>query len=486
MKMKTIFDSKILPFWLFTISAIMILTISDLIQDGVFMDGMLYISVAKNLADGMGTFWEPHFSKTVMTVFREQPPLYFGLLAVFFKIFGSGMFVERLFCFLCFVLTLFYIHKIWKALFFNDLLSAKNSWLPVLFFATIPICFWSYSNHVEETVMTLFATMSVYYLSEALFLKEKIIINLFIAGICVFLSSLTKGIQGLFPITGVFFYWMVSRQLSFKKNLVYSAILVGTPAFIYLMLILFNEHIYRVFKLYLENRLGKAFNSTVHNTTDNHFEIVIRLFTELIPMFILMGIIYLFHRKNMSDKTEQKSNRVKIVWLLLIGFSGSLPLASTLEQRGFYLLTSLPLFAISGALIVSGRMKELIENINISGNKYRYSKLITIGIFLFSVGFTISKIGEAKRDKELLADIYSFGKFIPRGEIVTIPEEMWNDWNLQTYSIRYNYISLKMADTTNRYFFIRKNLPKNLVPEGYEPYPIKTYYLDLYLRKIRK
>ncbi len=81
---KNIFSSKTLPFWLFTISAILILTISQLIQDGVFMDGMLYISVSKNLADGMGTFWEPHFSKTVMTVFREQPPLYFGMLSYFF------------------------------------------------------------------------------------------------------------------------------------------------------------------------------------------------------------------------------------------------------------------------------------------------------------------------------------------------------------------------------------------------------------------
>lgn len=484
MYMKSNFYSKTLPFWLFTISAILILTISQLVQDGIFMDGMQYIGVAKNLANGHGTFWEPHFSKTIFPVFHEQPPLYFGLLALFYKLFGTGMYVERLFCFVCFVLTLFYIHKIWETLFSDDKESAKNSWLPILFFATIPISFWSYSNHVEETVMALFATMSIYYLSEALFKKEKIILNVIIAGVCIFLSSLTKGIQGLFPITGVFFFWMVSKQLSFKKNFFYSVLLIGTPVLIYTLLIVSNNHIYDTLKFYLENRLGKAFNSTVHNTTDNHFEIVIRLFTELIPMFILMLLIYLFHRTNRAEENEQKNNRVKTVWLLLTGLSGSIPLALTLEQRGFYLLTSLPLFAIAGAIVVSGRTKYLVGKINTSGKFYRYSRSLTIIAFIFSLTYTISKIGETKRDKKLLADVYAFGKFIPRGEIVSIPLEMWNDWNLHTYSIRYNYISLDgISGIQHRYLFIRKNLPESLVPDNYEPYPIKTEYIDLYVLK---
>jgi hypothetical protein len=134
--------------------------------------------------------------------------------------------------------------------------------------------------------------------------------------------------------------------------------------------------------------------------------------------------------------------------------------------------------------MVSTRMKHLIEKINTTGNFLKYSKWITVFAFLFSLTFTISKIGETKRDKELLTDIYAFGKFIPRGEIVSIPVEMWNDWNLQTYSVRYNYISLDgISNVRHTYFFIRKNLPKTLVPDYYELYPIQTQYLDLYILK---
>ncbi|HEX7412910.1 MAG TPA: glycosyltransferase family 39 protein, partial [Bacteroidia bacterium] len=154
---------KSFPFWLLTISAIAILSVSQLVQDGIFSDGILYISVSKNLADGLGTFWNPHFSKT-WTVFREQPPLYFGLLSVFFKIFGSGMYTERIFCFTCMVLTAFYIHKIWRQVMCNNPPMKQHSWLPVLFWISIPVIFWAYANHVEETVMALFVIVSIYHL----------------------------------------------------------------------------------------------------------------------------------------------------------------------------------------------------------------------------------------------------------------------------------------------------------------------------------
>ncbi len=479
--MNCFFESKTLPFWLFTISTILILTISQLIQDGVFMDGLLYISVSKNLADGLGSFWEPHLSLTYDTVFREQPPLYFGLLALFYKIFGTSMYVERLFCFVCFTLTLIFIHKIWNILFFEDRQLKKNSWLPILFFTTIPICFWSYSNHVEETVMTLFVIVSVYYLSKALFIQKKIILYLVLAGIFVFLSSLTKGLQGLFPVTGVFSYWIINhKKISFKKNIIYSTILVGVPILIYTILILLNNHIYEVFKLYFENRFGRTFNDPTRFTTDNRFEIIFRLFTELIPMYFLMVLIYLFSIQYKPDPINQKTHLPKIIWLLLIGFSGSIPLIVTLEQRGFYLLTSLPFFALAAAALLTNRISYIVEKINPAGNFYINAKRITFIILLFSFAFTVSKIGETKRDKNLLCDIYDIGKIVPHGNIINITREMSRDYSLREYFIRNFYISSDDSDKHHEYFIIRKNLSKKSIPQAYKLYPLKTKEIDLY------
>lgn len=473
--------NKNLPFWLFTIAVIFVLIFSQLIQDGVFTDGMLYISVSKNLAEGRGSFWSPHFSPTLFPVFSEQPPLYFGLLALFYKTFGTSMYVERLFCFLCLLFTLLYIHKLWKTLLHTDNAASQYGWLPVLFYTTIPICFWAYSNHVEETVMTLFVVMAVFYSSKALYLCEKPILYLFVAGICIFLASLTKGIQGLFPITVVFFYWLLNQKtFSFKQTFFYSLILIATPALIYTLLILYNHHIYEALQHYLQNRLGKTFYTQMHSTTNNRFEILIRLLTELIPMYVLMLLIFMAGKKNAAAHKLINNNYKTALWLLLIGFSGSLPLMVTLEQRGFYLVTSLPFFALAGAIMVIEHAKHLIEKTSNKQKTYSAATIIAALLLTFSVAFTISKTGATKRDNALLNDVYAIGKIVPRGRMLALPDEMAYDYSLRQYLIRYFYIGADNLGYRYDYFVIRKNLPKTLVPKEYKHYPLQTQEVDLY------
>jgi 4-amino-4-deoxy-L-arabinose transferase-like glycosyltransferase len=208
-------------FWLLTLAVINFLIISQLIQEGMFMDGMLYTAVGKNLSDGLGTFWEPHFSKTTMAFFHEQPPLYFGLLAGFYKIFGTSMYTERFFVFVFYFISLVYIVKLWKKITDNKQALSEHTWLPVLFYSTIPVCFWAYANHVEEVVMCGFVLPAVYYLYSALFSNKKVFFYLIVSGVFIFLASLTKGVQGLFPITSVFFYRIITQKISWKKTFIY-------------------------------------------------------------------------------------------------------------------------------------------------------------------------------------------------------------------------------------------------------------------------
>lgn len=85
------------------------LFVPALFMDGMFMDGLLYTCVGKNLGNGIGSFWDPQFSETYMRSYHEQPPLMFGLLAVFFKIFGNGLYTERVYCLVMAVSCFFFI-----------------------------------------------------------------------------------------------------------------------------------------------------------------------------------------------------------------------------------------------------------------------------------------------------------------------------------------------------------------------------------------
>ena len=89
------------------------------------MDGMLYTSVAHNLGNGIGTFWFPQFSLhnlAGLNAFHEQPPLVFGIQAIFFKIFGDSMYVERVYTFITICITAFLINLLWKEIYKNNIL----------------------------------------------------------------------------------------------------------------------------------------------------------------------------------------------------------------------------------------------------------------------------------------------------------------------------------------------------------------------------
>lgn len=468
------------PFWILTFSAALLLVVSQLIQDGMFMDGMLYVSVSKNLANGIGTFWNPHFSKTSMSSFHEQPPLYFGLLAVFYKIIGTSMYIERIFCFLTFFITGYFIKKIWAVVYMTESKNKLQSWLPILIWITIPVCFWSYANNVEETLMGVFTIISVYFISKALVEKKQLLLNLALAGFFIFLASLTKGPQGLFPIASAGLFWLVNfKKYSFKRCVLHTALLAVIPTVIYSILIT-SPIIYNSFEMYFTKRFVPTFNN-IGATTKNHFEILFRLLEELTPALLFTGILLFFSK---SIKQVRNTNLNISIWFALIGLSGSLPLMITLEQRRFYLTTSLPFFAIAISVINTNTISTLINKINRNRKRFRILEIISILIFLSSIIYTITRIGNYKRDKELLADVYLMNKIIPYGEIISCTDNMWNEWSIYTYFNRYNYVSIESISNKQHHFLISyKNSDDTLYFYRYKQLNLNTQVLNLYQLK---
>ncbi|MEO1627822.1 MAG: hypothetical protein AAFV25_21920, partial [Bacteroidota bacterium] len=55
---------------------------SELLEQSMFVDGLWYAAISRNLAQGQGSFWHPHFSALIFSEFHEHPPLVFGLQAL--------------------------------------------------------------------------------------------------------------------------------------------------------------------------------------------------------------------------------------------------------------------------------------------------------------------------------------------------------------------------------------------------------------------
>lgn len=475
-----ILNSKQTPFWLIAFGTLIGLTLPKLIQDGMFMDAMLYTSVSHNLSQGIGTFWFPQFSVlgvSQLPAFHEQPPLVFGIQALFFKLFGDSMYVERLYTFVTMCITAILINKLWKDIFKNNIRLTKIGWLPIILWITIPICYWSFENNMLENTMGIFVLSAAILIYQSLQSEKIRIIKLIIAGIFIFMATLSKGFPGFFPIIIPLLYWIIFKKHSFTKALLQSIIIISVPFIAYFILFRIPESSESL-SAYIFKRVLQRINND--HFVGNRFYILLRLFAELIPQMLFVGIIFSIV-KIKKMKTKMNKNIKAWVFFLLIGLSASAPLMLTLVQKGFYFVPALPFFALGLAVLISPVIANLIDLININGIKFKIFFSTTAILLAVVISFSIMQKGKYSRHKELLHDVYLIGKVVPGHTSVSVPRDIWNNWDMQCYLIRYFNISL-IPDYKNNYCIIDNTIKEDTLV-NYTKVDIPTIQYDLYKRK---
>ena len=472
---------KNIPFWLITIGFMIALTLPKLIQDGMFLDAMLYTSVSHNLSMGIGTFWFPQFSSTYhnagLSSFHEHPPLVFAIQSLFFKVFGNSMYVERFYTFLTMCLTAFLINVLWKEIFKNDSNLKKTGWLPVFLWITIPVCFWSYSNNMQENTMGIFTLSSVILIYKSLQSQKKDIIKLFIAGLLIFLATMSKGIPGFFPLAVPLLYWIFTKKASFSKALLRTLAIIAVPVIAYLILFSIPES-RESLTFYLFKRVfGRIIQDP---TVGSRFFILYRLLMELLPQIILTFII-IGISKLRKIKVMLPGQLAHSALFICIGLSASVPLMLTLVQKGFYFVPALPYFALGLSVLIAPAISDWVEKISIKTVKFKIFLTLSILLLICVSGYSFSQKGKIARDRDMLYDVYSIGKVVPAFTEVTVPTEMFSEYVLGCYFIRYFNISLK-PEEKDEFYMIRKTMSTDSLSE-YKKVRIDTKIYDLYKRK---
>lgn len=478
--LKKLLFNRQTPFWLIAFSVLIGLTLPLLIQDGMFMDAMLYTSVSHNLSMGIGTFWFPQFSLHNMaglTSFHEQPPLVFGIQSVFFKIFGDSMYVERFYTFLTMCITAALINLLWKEIYRNENSLKRLGWLPIILWITIPVCFWSYTNNMHENTMGIFTLSSVLLIYKASQSEKFQIMACILAGIFILMATLSKGLPGFFPITVPLLYWLTTKKNTFSKTFLQTLIITLVPVIIYAILFFIPES-KESLSTYLFKRALHRINEVP--TVDNRFWILYRLFMELLPQILFVAIIFSIAKlkKIKWDISEQIPNSI---FFISVGLLASAPLMLTLVQKGFYFVPSLPFFAIGFSILIAPIIFNLTERINTTSKKYKMFLLMSAFLLIATTSFSLMQKGKVGRNKELLHDIYLIGTVVPKQTIISIPADMWNEWDLQCYLVRYFNISLE-SNYQNNYCIIDKTIQTNTLT-GYKKVDIKTLQYDLYKRQ---
>lgn len=434
------------PYLVIVIALFLGINAPSLFSEGMFMDGLIYATVSRNLAFGEGTFWFLHFSDTHFQSFHEHPPLAIGLQSLFFKVFGDSFYVERFYSLFTYFISLFLIKKIWFYLVDKNKNHSKLYWLPMLLFSIIGVVGWAYSNNMLENTMTIFVLASYYLLLKSLVeFNKKIKYSLLLfAGLTLFLGFLTKGFVALFPLVTIGVYGVFSKKINFFQSVFQTAI------------VLFGILLSFVFLYFVDNTaiesLGIYFNKQVANsiknvaTVSSRFWILKSFIQQMIPIFILGIFIAFFAKSKIKYRNIYKEHTIAT---FIVGLSGILPIIISLKQRDFYIISAYPFIVFSCSLLLIPFISVLIQKIE--SNKGIFKWLERVGVILLSISIiiTVFQFGRIGRDKEVIQDIRKITATIPENSVIRVTESLIDDWAVRAYLERYHHVNLTMDNNAD-------------------------------------
>lgn len=453
---------------IFIVSGIFLILISPyLLSEGMFMDGIIYAAISHNLAHDIGSFWAPKFTAP-SPIFYGHPPLAFGIQSVLYSIFGDSFLIEKIYSFSTIIIACFLIAAIWKEIGKNLI----STWIPLLFFFTIPLISWSSCNNLLENTMSLFTLCAV-----LLFLisyRKKSFLPLFAAGLFLLFGFFTKGFTTFFPFCLPLFHWLLKREQSFIKMIRNTAIMLAGCFIPMAILFLCSDAAYSNTIEYLNIQVFNSIQSVA--TVNSRFFIIYKLFLELIPACIISGIllIYAWKRRLLPFVTTQ--NRNDFLLFLLLGACGVIPIMISMKQRGFYMLAAFPFFAIAFALITEPVFNHLLSLIG--RRSIRWMTLFAILICSSGIVLSALRVGTSGRDREMLHDIHLMLQLIPEKSVVGITPEIENNWRFHAYLSRYKYISLSGKKDLETQFLIATDNDSSYENFQYLDLGTKRFFLN--------
>jgi 4-amino-4-deoxy-L-arabinose transferase-like glycosyltransferase len=452
-------------FWLLTLCVAFLSVLPSLVQDGMFMDGVQYAAVSKNLAEGKSTFWLPYLNSAWdrhhVKYFLEHPPLVYFLQSLFFLLFGNGFISERIYCIAMLLLCIFLISKIWKLLYGNEERIARLAWLPVLLWISIPSVPWSFRSNMHENTLSVFILASSLFTLKAVH-SEKNIFYIFLSAIFIFLATLSKGLQGLFPLAMPLLYWLTAERFPVRRLLLFTFFLLFIPALIYGLCYTFSADARFSLEFYVKHRLLDRISNDP--LVDNHFTVLLWLLTDLIvPAGVGIFFLVIFRMMNIRMKRNER-DRKNIFFFSLYALSGIVPLTLTLVQRAVYFVPAMPFVAIALSVFFAGGMADLADSIrekNFAFKSFKvFAMLLACGIIFMSV-YLYSKPG---RDETELKNSEAIAQALGENKVIGASFETYTKWGFQFYLTRYYNITLDASP--QKYEFLLLEMNKDT--SGYE------------------
>lgn len=472
--------SKSAPFYLCVLALFIGIVSPALFSDGMFMDGLIYANIAKNLADGMGSFWYLKFSESWFSNFHEHPPLAMALQSLFFRIFGDTMYVERFYSLTTYMITAWIMIKIWKEL--SDKKMSEIAWLALVLWMSIPLVTWAAANNMLENTMMIFTSLAVLFMMKSI--KGNALVFTFLAGIMLNLAFLTKGFTSLFPLSLYFWLWLFNWDISFKFKHFFTRTFLLIISFLlpFLLIYLFNYEGIISLQNYFNIQVVNSLNNI--QTVDNRFYILYRLLRELIPALLISVFVYVFTFRKYPVLFKKSSKISKSIMILVaLGLSGVMPIIISMKQSGFYILATFPFFAMAISLFISRVVFKWYNDIDQNSKGFDRFRKLSIGLLVLAVFLAFLQTNRIGRDKQMLSDIYAIKEVVPENSMISIQADLGFNWSLYGYFHRYANISLETLQQNQNEFYLSNKVDSLPPNPNYMHVQMELNKFRLYRRK---
>lgn len=441
------------------------------LSKGMFLDGLMYASIAKNLSLGVGTWWDLHYTNFNDPHFMSHPPLVFWIEAILFKIFGNSIYLEKIYSVFTFILSGFMIFILWKNIRTEKI--SNNSWIALFFFAIIPLTTWASVNNMLENTMMLFDLLAVFFIFKSV--NKYKFFYLLLSGICIFLAFMSKGLVALFPLSLIFWIWLVERKSTFLKMFFETFFLLFITLLPFLLLIYFNEKAETFFTTYWQKQIV----GTIHlaKPLSKRYDILLDLLQQIIVPVLISFILFLFF-KFRKIKTENYKNNKKILIFILLSLSAILPFILSLKQRHFYLVPALPYISIVFGLLNEKYFHILTEYLQ-TKKFFTVFKVFIFILLIVSFSFSSYQVGKYGRDKNLQSDIEKIIEKTGKNTDISISQDIYTIWSFHAYMNRYANNSLS-PNKEFTYLIMKKN--EKFKNEKYKKINIKLNNFELYTK----
>jgi 4-amino-4-deoxy-L-arabinose transferase-like glycosyltransferase len=436
-------------FGLLTVFYIGFMFLPRVVPQGMFVDGLLYSSISRNLAEGRGSWWLPFFSNGywIKTIahdhYFENPPLLFWMQSVFFRVLGDYWWVEKLYATLLLLLNCFLIIRIWKTVLKNISGETTMSWLPVLFFYLIPIVFWGSAYNLMDSQLLTFCLLAVWALLTGVIEPQGWRLYYSLAVVCIFGGILVKGPVAIYPVAFPFFYFLVFDPTKWRTGIAHSLILLTSVVALFALLLWIHAPALLFFTQYWDQRLGAAImggrDEGVRIGSGRLYVLWLLLRENSILIGVSAMLLLVSYLKGIRIAPSTLEKKWSLVFFLL-AVGGTLPLMLSTRQAAMYLIPSLVMFAIAAAIYHYRLISYLLARIPVAATR-GLAVVMILGIAFVAV-FSSLRFGKPSRDIAMLEDIQEIKSIIPKESLVGVSDKLMRNSGAHVYLQRYLKVEL--------------------------------------------